>query len=53
MGGDNNASEIALIPLGDLPTNLISDISNFCKKFPRVIDDLEDLLVPYSQLLDF
>ena len=28
----------------DLPTKLISDISNFCKKFREVIDDLEDLL---------
>ena len=28
----------------DLPTKLISDISDFCEKFPKIINDLEDLL---------
>ena len=28
----------------DLPTKLISDISKFCVSFPKIIDDLEDLL---------
>ena len=28
----------------DLPTKLIDDIGKFCKNFPKVIDDLEDLL---------
>ncbi len=28
----------------DLPTKLIDDIEKFCKKFPNVINDLEDLL---------
>ena len=28
----------------DLPTKLIDDIEKFCKKFPYVINDLEDLL---------
>ena len=28
----------------DLPTKLIEDIGKFCKSFPKIIDDLEDLL---------
>ena len=28
----------------DLPTGLDNDISDFCKKFPKIIDDLETLL---------
>ncbi len=28
----------------DLPTKLINDISKFCTTFPKIIDDLEDLL---------
>jgi len=28
----------------DLPTGLDNDIANFCKKFPKIIDDIETLL---------
>ena len=28
----------------DLPTKLIEDIGKFCKTFPKILDDLEDLL---------
>ncbi len=28
----------------DIPTKLIEDISKFCDNFPKIIDDLEDLL---------